>query len=70
MVASMDRPVGRECPKCAEAVADEDVACGFCGIAIRPHKPLLIRLGEIASLVIALAVIVAICRAIGPLLGV
>jgi hypothetical protein len=69
-IVSTDRPAGRECPKCAEAVADEDTACSFCGFPIRPRKPLLVRLAEIVSLAAALAVIIVICRGIGQLLGV
>jgi hypothetical protein len=65
----MDRPGGRECPKCSEDVADEDSACGFCGYAIVPRKSVLLRFGEIVSLALALALIVLICRGIGRLLA-
>jgi hypothetical protein len=60
----------RECPKCAEVVAKEDTACGFCGFAIVPRKSALVRLGEVASLTGALALIIVVCRGIGLLLGV
>jgi hypothetical protein len=67
--ATMDRPGGRECPKCSEEVADEDIACGFCGYAMVPRKSVLVRLGEIVSLAMALALIIVICRGIGRLLA-
>jgi hypothetical protein len=60
----------RECPKCAEEVAEEDTTCGFCDFAIVPRKSVLVRLGEIAALSAVLALIIVVCRVIGLLLGV
>ena len=44
--------------------------CDFCGFAVRPRKPVSQRLAEAASLAAALALIVALCRVLGHLIGV
>jgi hypothetical protein len=67
--ATVASRAARECPKCAEAVAEEDTSCSFCDFAIVPRKSALVRLGEIATLSAALALIIVVCRGIGLLLG-
>lgn len=68
MTRPTDFSAARECVKCAEPVAAE--ACGVCGYAVRPRKPASQRLAEVASLASALALVVAVCRVLGHLIGV
>lgn len=60
----------RDCPRCAEPVAADAPACGFCGHALAPRRHAALRLGEIASLAAALVLIVLVCRVLGRLIGV
>jgi hypothetical protein len=59
-----------ECAKCAEPVAGNALACDFCGYPVRPRKPVSQRLAEVASLAVALAFVIAVCRVLGHLLDV
>jgi len=59
-----------DCAKCAEPMTVDAPVCDFCGYAVRPRKPVSQRLAEAASLAAALALIVALCRVLGHLIGV
>ena len=59
-----------ECAKCAEPLAGDALACDFCGYPVRPRKPVSQRLAEVASLAVALAFVIAVCRVLGRLLDV
>lgn len=69
MTGSSDRSTAMTCPKCAEPAPAGAAACDWCGYALQRPKPLADRLAEVASLAIALIVIVLVCRLIGRALG-
>lgn len=65
-----ERSAARECPRCAETVAEGVAQCGFCGHALRPRRSVSTRLIEVASLAAVLAVVILVCRLLGDLLGI
>jgi ribosomal protein L40E len=69
MMESSDPTATTICPKCAEPAPVGAAVCEWCGYTLGRTKPLADRLAEVASLAIALIVIVIVCRLIGRALG-
>jgi predicted nucleic acid-binding Zn ribbon protein len=69
MMESSDPSATTICPKCAEPAPADAVVCDCCAETLRRTNPQADRLAEVASLAIALIVIVVVCRLIGRALG-
>lgn len=70
MTGPTARAALRDCPKCAEPVPIDGGVCGFCDHPVAPRKSAAVRVLEVTSLALVLAVIILVCRALGTLLGV